>query len=146
MADQPPPMPPAAFAALVKGADDRQLAEGLATNRGLILEQVFAAMPGRLNRERADRVDAVVDWEITGPPEGSTDRFQVLIRDGACSVRRDGPEPPTVSYRLGAIDFLRLVTGNASGPQLFVFGRLRVRGDFVLAARIPSLFSIPTSE
>ncbi len=146
MTPQPPAMPPAEFAKFVKQADDRQLAEGLAANRELILDQIFAAMPGRLRQERAAQVDAVVEWEITGPPEGSCDRFQVLIRRGACTALRDGTDAPSVRYRIGAVDFLRLVGGNASGPQLFLFGRLQVRGDLILAARMPSMFDMPSSE
>lgn len=146
MSPEPPAMPPAEFATLVKQADDGQLEEGLAANRELILDQIFAAMPGRLRGERAAQLDAVVEWEITGPPEGSCDRFQVLIRRGACTVRRGGSDAPSVHYRIGAVDFLRLVGGNASGPELFLFGRLQVRGDLILAARMPSMFDMPTSE
>ena len=48
-----------------------------------------------------------------------------------------------MSYAIGGVDFVRLVTGNASGPRLFVFGKLKVRGDLFLAARMPSLFALP---
>lgn len=137
---------PRALAALVRQASEQELAEGVAANREQILDQVFRNMPHRLDVQRAAGVDAVIDWEIGDRPDGGHDRFQVVIRDGECRVRTQGPEQAAVTYTLGAVDFLKLVSGGVSGPKLFVFGRLKVRGDLVLAARVPSLFHIPGGE
>jgi predicted lipid carrier protein YhbT len=49
-----------------------------------------------------------------------------------------------VSFTVGAVDFIRLVTGNVTGPRLFVFGRLKIEGDLLLSARVPGLFSVPS--
>ena len=48
-----------------------------------------------------------------------------------------------MSLSVGAVNFLKLITGNASGPMLFTFGKLKVRGDLLLAARIQSFFEVP---
>ena len=61
--------------------------------------------------------------------------------------RREGaPEEPRVIYEIRPLDFLRLISGGASGPQLFLVGRLKIRGDLFLAARIQSMFAIPSAQ
>lgn len=141
-----PALDPAQFAQLIGGASDEQIQEGLATNRDMILGEIFRRMPEQLDRERTQNVDAVVEWQITGRPDGGTDRYRLVIKHGTCELERDGSAEPAVTYAIGPVDFLKLVSGNASGPQLFVFGKLRIRGDLMLAARMPSLFKIPRAE
>jgi putative sterol carrier protein len=48
-----------------------------------------------------------------------------------------------VTLRLDGVDFMRLVTGNASGPMLFMRRRLKIEGDLMFAVQIQSMFAIP---
>jgi putative sterol carrier protein len=134
---------PEELAALAAQLDDEDLAAALSVGREAILDEVFRRMPERFARERAGDLDAVVEWRIPDRPDGGEDRFQVVIRDGRCTAERDGAEKPRVVYTLGAVDFVKLVSGSVAGPRLFLFGRLKVRGDLFLAARMPRLFRIP---
>jgi len=141
-APQSLPVEPGHFAAIVKRASDEQLAAAMAASRDQILGQIFAAMPRMLIAERAADRSIVADWEIVDA-DGAMHRFQVRIEAGRCSVIEGGDADSNVRFRLGEIDFLKLVSGNASGPELFVFGRLKIAGSLVLAARYPGLFTIP---
>ena len=147
MAEEPqvPEVDADQYAALVAGASDEDLGRGLAENRDLLLDEIFKRMPERFRPDRAGDLDAVVDWRIRGRPDGGDDRWQLAIRNGGCSVVRDGDEEPTVTFTIGPVDFLKLITGNASGPMLFTFGKLKIRGDLLLAARIQSFFEVPRS-
>ena len=49
-------------------------------------------------------------------------------------------DEPDVVFTIDAPDFLSLVSGGASGPELFTFGRMKVEGDHVAAAQVPRLF------
>ena len=67
-----------------------------------------------------------------------------MISNGAC----DGPRglrgrAARVTFTIGGADFLRLVTGNAAGPMLFMSGKLKIEGDMMFAASAASLFTIP---
>jgi putative sterol carrier protein len=134
---------PADFARLVRDTSDDQLAAGLKLNRDLILGEVFRRMQEHFRPERADGVGAVIEWRIGGAEGGGQDRWQTVIRGGACSVVRNGQERPRVIFTAGPVDFIRLVTGNASGPKLFLFGKLKIGGDLLLARRVQGLFRIP---
>jgi putative sterol carrier protein len=139
----PPLIDPSEFAALVAEATDEQLADGFATNRDQLLGEIFRRMPERFNAERARGIEAVVEWRILDRADGGHDSFQVAIEDGTCRVEQGPAEDPAVTYEIAPVDFVKLVTGNASGPKLFLFGRLKVRGNLLLAARMQTLFSIP---
>ena len=152
MSDEPsdagevPAIDPALFASLVRDATDDQLREGLAANRPLILGEIFRRMPERFDPKRAAGVEAVVEWRIPDRPDGGHDTWHMVLRDGRCEVAEGPAESPTVTYEIDPVDFIRLITGNASGPRLFLFGRLKIRGNLVLAARMPTFFRIPGAE
>ena len=50
-----------------------------------------------------------------------------------------------MTIKVKPVDFLKLVTNNASGPGLFLRGRLKLDGDVMLASRLAGLFSVPGS-
>lgn len=134
------PLDPATFARLVRESSDEELAAGLAANREVILGEIFRRMPERLDVEAAGALDAVVEWRIGDAVEGEHDAWQVTIAEGRATVEAGAPDKPRVVYTIGAVDFLRLVAGAADGPVLFLRGRLKIRGDLLLAAQMPRLF------
>jgi predicted lipid carrier protein YhbT len=133
------------YASLVAGATNEQLEEGLAQNREILLDQVFQRMPGRFQADKAGDLNAVIEWRIRRPHDAEPDCWQVVIENGTCRTVRDGDAEPTVSFTVGGVDFVKLVTGNASGPMLFTFGRLRIQGDLMLAARVQGFFEMSRS-
>jgi putative sterol carrier protein len=137
---------PAAFARAVAETSDEALAEGMASeNRALILDEIFAQMERRFDAARGADVDAVVDWKVHDRPGGGYDHYRVTIAGGECRVEKDPPAEgeARVTFKVKPVTFLRLVTGNASGPQLFLTGRLKIDGDLMFAARVQNLFEIP---
>jgi putative sterol carrier protein len=108
-----------------------------------ILRQVFFGMPRQLDRNAARDVRAVVEYRVRGRPDGGVDRYQVTIEDGRARARRGGDASPTVTLELEPAAFLQLVAGVATGPELFMRGRLQLDGDLMMATRLPSLFRIP---
>lgn len=129
-------------AELVRHASDDDLATGFAANRRLILDSIFTRMSEHLRAEGARDIDATVEWLITGGG-GQGDRYRLRITRGSCRLVDEPDGPPDVRFTAEAVDFMGLVTGNANGPRLFLFGKLKVEGDLALAARVPALFTIP---
>jgi putative sterol carrier protein len=138
----PSTVPPEQFAKLVREASDDQLEEGFRANREVLLDEIFRRMPEQFDPERGGDVEAVIEWQITRP-DGEPDRWQLTVRDARCTCTRGGDADPDVSYRVGPVDFVKLITGVEQGPKMFVFGRLRIRGNLMLAARMQSWFRMP---
>ena len=139
---EPADVPPDQFAALVREASDEQLEQGMRENREVLLGEIFRRMPEQLDPARAEGVDAVVEWQITRP-DGEPDRWQLTIREGRCTAAGGAETDPDVSLRVGPVDFVKLITGVENGPKMFVFGRLRIRGNLMLAARMQGWFRMP---
>ena len=68
------------------------------------------------------------------------------IADGRCEIDKGRAESPRVTIRIALADFLRLITGNANGMQLFMTGKLKVSGDLFFAQTYQSWFDRPQGD
>jgi SCP-2 sterol transfer family protein len=133
------------FAALVSQANDEQLAEIMeGSQRETALREIFARVAEHFDPARA-RGDSVVHFQITGRPDGGSDDFEMIVRDGNCEVSEDPSEQPRVTLKVEPVPFLKLVSGQASGPELFMSGKLKIDGDLMFAPQIATMFRIPTA-
>jgi putative sterol carrier protein len=136
---------PQQFAAQLASTPDEQLEAGMKSEaRGMVLDEIFKRMGEYLKPETAKGVDAVVHWKILDRPDGGFDHYELVIKDGKASVTSAPQREPRVTFSVNAVDFLKLVTGNANGPILFTTGRLKINGDLVFAAQIAGMFRMPT--
>ncbi len=135
------------LAAMVGQVSDEQLAEGMANPEGrqLVLGEIFRRMSEHAEPSRIEGVDAVVHFEITGAPDGGSDLYEAVIRDGKVEVSNEPQEQPKVKITTAPVPFLKLVTGQQSGPVLFMTGKLKLEGDVMFASRMASFFRIPTA-
>jgi putative sterol carrier protein len=138
---------PVEFARQVGQASDADLAAGLQNEevRSLMLREIFGRMARHFRADQAGGIDAVVHWKIFDRPGGGYDHYELVVRDGTCTVNNPPEHEPKVTLKLGPVDFLKLVTGNAEGPLLFMSGKLRIEGDLLLSARLTGVFEIPKS-
>ena len=133
---------PAEVARTIGQTPDDQLREGMSgPARGQILAEVFKRMEEHVNPQAAQ--DGVIHWKITGAPDGGEDHWEVIVKDGACTTSPEPSQTPRVTLTLDGVNFLKLVTGNAQGPALFMSGQLRIEGDLMYSAQIQSMFKIP---
>ena len=136
---------PEEFAKNLASVSDEQLAEAMSSDmRPVILNEIFSRMKEHFRADQAANVDAVIHWRIGGGPEGAEeDHYEVVIRNGELSYNTEPSEEPRVAFRMDGATFLRLVSGNASGPMLFMTGKLKIEGDMMFAPQVQSLFRIP---
>ena len=133
-----------AFAGQVSQVSDDDLKALMSSDmRGQILDEIFRRMVEHFRPDRAHGVEAVIHWKILDRPDGNYDHYEFVIATGAASLNQPPTQDPTLEFKIGPVHFLRLVTGNAAGPMLFMTGKLKIKGDLALAARAPSFFEIP---
>jgi putative sterol carrier protein len=142
---EPTQVDAAEFARNLGQATDEQLAELMAGEmREQILTEIFRRMVEHFRADSGRDVDAVIHWRIGGRADGGHDEYETVIRGGACEAHRGfESEGARVTFTIGGADFLKLVTGNAAGPMLFMSGQLKIEGDLMFAASAASLFTIP---
>lgn len=135
---------PKQFAQLVKNSSNDDLAKLVAgDNRGKVLNEVFTRMPNLFRADRAGSTSAVIHWTIGDGPDGSTDTYELVIADGKCVLSPSPEHEPKLALTLGAVDFLKVVSGNANPVMMFMTGKLKAKGDLGMAAKIGDLFDIP---
>ncbi len=79
-------------------------------------------------------IDAVYQFNVSGDNGG---QWTVDLRNGAVSAgNHDGAD---CTIGITDEDFVALVAGETSGPQLFMGGRIAIEGDMSLAMRLQSV-------
>jgi putative sterol carrier protein len=135
---------PSQLAGLVSTLSDKELDEVMRSElRVQVLDEVFRRMGEHFRPEKANGQNVTVRFVITGNPNGESDTWQALVRDGVCTTTKDLSENPRTTITVGAVPFLRLVTGAAGGVELFMKGKLKVSGDLMFAAQVAGWFTIP---
>jgi alkyl sulfatase BDS1-like metallo-beta-lactamase superfamily hydrolase len=109
-----------------------------------LLDEGFRRMSERFRADQAVDTRAVVHWRITeGSDPNGYDRYEMVVEHGRLAVRPGRTRDAHVMVTLSAADFLRIVDGRATVPELFTGGQLRVRGDVSVVAALPVLFGEP---
>jgi putative sterol carrier protein len=137
------------LAAMVGQVKDEQLAEAMADPQGrkLVLDEIFKRMGEHVELSQVEGVDAVVHFKITDAPGGGADVYEAVIRDGKVHVNDEAVEGnPRVTLTMAPVPFLKLVTGQQSGPVMFMTGKLKLEGDVMFASRMTSFFRIPAAS
>jgi putative sterol carrier protein len=133
------------IARAVADAPDEQLRAAMRSQiRELILDEVFRRFPEYVDSSKLDGIAGAMEWKITGRVDGRYDRYIVAIEHGEVRAGRDLDVRPRATMRLDGVEFLKLVTGNASPTRSFLRGRLRLKGDVAFAAQLPRVFRIPS--
>ena len=135
---------PQHFHQLVKDTPADQLKAALqGEHRTTILDEVFGRMPTTFRADRAGNTNAVIHWNVGDRPDGGVDTYEVVIANGTCTLSPKPEHDPKLALTLGAVDFLKVVSGNGNPVMLFMTGKLKAKGDLGLAANIANLFDIP---
>lgn len=101
-------------------------------------KDVFAAMPGRFQKEAAKGLNAVYQFDLSGEGGG---KWHVIINNETCEVKEGPAASPSITISMAAQDYVDMTTGKLNGQVAFMSGKLRIAGDMGLALRMQSLFA-----
>ncbi|GAB3287284.1 SCP2 sterol-binding domain-containing protein [Parasphingorhabdus pacifica] len=134
---------PEQFSRLISRASSEQIDSVMASPRlrETILDEVFRRMGEHYKSDQARNTEAVVRWRIGTGDEHL--RYECVLSGGTCTVNKEPENEPRVTITLAPGEFLKLASGNASAPVLFMTGKIKVAGDVGFAAGLAKLFQIP---
>jgi SCP-2 sterol transfer family protein len=140
---------PQQFAELIANASDEQISEVIhGPLRPLVLDQIFTRMADHVEPSQIQNLDAVVHFKILDRPAehgGGYDHYEVIFAEGTCRASDNPERDPKVTIKVSGVHFLKLAANKASGPTLFLTGKLKLEGDVMLASRLTSFFRIPSA-
>jgi hypothetical protein len=135
---------------LIASISDEQLEQVMSGPlRRTVLDEIFNRMPGMIDPEAIADTEAVVHFHLLDRPDehgGGHDEYEVVFENGAAKLSEEPSREATVTIKATPLDFFKLAAGRASGPTMFMTGRLKLEGDLMLATRLASFFRIPTAK
>ena len=101
------------------------------------IKAFFQSLPGALDQEAAEDLQATYQFDLSGPQGG---QYIVEIQHGGCVVAEGLHANPQVTLTMAAEDCMKVLNGQLSGPAVMMSGRLQISGDVGLAMQLKSLF------
>ena len=99
--------------------------------------ELIETMPEAFRPERARRVDAVIQFKLSGEGGGN---WYATIKDGTCTVTEGVSEGAQGTIMMDASDYVALAAGELGGMKAFLSGRIKTSGDFTLLKKMETWF------
>ena len=101
-------------------------------------KEIFSEMQKRMdgNPAKLAGIKAVYQFEINGADAGV---YSVAIADGKGMVTEGPHASPNITITMASNDFADMVEGKLDGIAAFMGGKLKVKGDMMLAMQLQSL-------
>jgi putative sterol carrier protein len=96
-------------------------------------------LKARLTPEQTADLELTVQFEIGGDPGGI---WHAVISGGDLCLGAGPAAAPNVTMQMSSQDWFDMVAGNKTSLMLYMIGRLKVKGDMMLAIRLASLLRI----
>jgi putative sterol carrier protein len=105
--------------------------------RATSAQEVFDAMPGRINPEYVKGINAQLQFDLSGEGGG---QWVVAIADGKLTTEPGTAPNPNVTVSTSANDYLAIINGELNPMNAFMQGKVKVKGDMALVMKLQSLF------
>jgi putative sterol carrier protein len=105
----------------------------------LTVSELMEKMPGAFIPEKAQGVDAVIQFKFTGPEAGE---WNATIKEGKVDVSRGTHPSPKMTLTADSSDYVKMFTGELDGMQAFMQGKIKLAGDLNLAMKLMQMFKI----
>ena len=101
-------------------------------------KEIFNEMQKRMdgNPTKVAGIKAVYQFDINGADGGV---YSVAIADGKGVVTEGSHPSPNITITMASNDFADMVEGKLDGIAAFMGGKLKVKGDMMLAMQLQSL-------
>jgi putative sterol carrier protein len=101
-------------------------------------KEIFNEMQKRMddNSKKLAVIKAVFQFDINGADPGV---YSVAIADGKGVVTEGAHASPDITIIMASNDFADMVEGRLDGIKAFMTGKLKVKGDMMLAMQLQSL-------
>lgn len=101
------------------------------------VKQYFDTLPERFQRDAAKGVQAVFQFDLTGPGGAA---YHVAVDGPTIAVAEGFHTAPTVTFKMAADDYLKLSNGKMNGHLAFATGKMKISGNMMVAIKMQALF------
>lgn len=105
----------------------------------LTVSELMEKMPGAFIPDKAQGVDAVIQFKFTGAEAGD---WNATIKEGKVDVSRGTHPSPKMTLSADSSDYVKIFTGELDGMQAFMQGKIKLAGDLNLAMKLMQMFKL----
>ncbi|MBN1202357.1 MAG: SCP2 sterol-binding domain-containing protein [Anaerolineae bacterium] len=103
------------------------------------LQEIFENMGEGFNPDRAEGVDAIFQFDLTGDNGG---KYWIKVADQKAEVYEGEHESPSMILTATADDYIAMVNGDLNPMMGFMQGKIKVKGDMGLALKLQAIFDM----
>ena len=103
----------------------------------LTIADLFSQMPGAFVPEKAQGLNAVIQFNFSGAEAGN---WNADIKNGTIKVEKGIHANPSLTISADSADCLKLFNKEMDPMQAFMQGKLKVKGDIGLAMKMMQFF------
>uniref|UniRef100_A0A1B6HCE3 Hydroxysteroid dehydrogenase-like protein 2 n=1 Tax=Homalodisca liturata TaxID=320908 RepID=A0A1B6HCE3_9HEMI len=101
------------------------------------VEHIFSAIQANLNEELVQKVQAMYQFNVTGPEERT---WFLDLKNGLGSCGKGkAPSTPDATLAMSDVNFYKLFSGNLKPAAAFMTGKLKIHGDLKKAMKLEKL-------
>jgi alkanesulfonate monooxygenase SsuD/methylene tetrahydromethanopterin reductase-like flavin-dependent oxidoreductase (luciferase family)/putative sterol carrier protein len=131
-----------AFKAFVRRSDDPRLERTAGSGTGL--KVLFGAMTQAYEPDKAAGFSGDLQYDLRRA-NGELVSWTVTLGPERASARPGTTSAPTLTLKLGVVDFVRIAGGDLDPGKALLTGRMDMEGDLAIAARLGEMFGQPAA-
>lgn len=101
------------------------------------LDELFASMPDFFNAEKAQDMNATVQFDLSGEDGG---QYYVQVTEGQVNTEKGAADSPTATIHMSAEDYKAMVAGDLNPVTAFMTQKIKVEGDLNTVMKFQGLF------
>jgi putative sterol carrier protein len=103
----------------------------------MTVAETFETMQTLFNPAAATGLNKIIQWDINGDEAG---KWAFKVANQTCELIPGGVEKPDLEMSMTDKDWLAIAEGKLDPMNAFMTGKVKTKGDVMLAMRIPNLF------
>ena len=103
------------------------------------VKEYFDTLDSRFVASASKGLNAVFQFELAGDDGG---QYNITVNDGTMKVETGTAATPSVTIKMAAADYLKLVNGQLNGTMAYMKGQMKVTGNLMLAQKMQAVFPV----
>jgi putative sterol carrier protein len=103
------------------------------------VKEYFDTLDKRFVAAASKGLNAVFQFELSGDGGG---QYNIAVNDGTMEVKEGAAATPSVTIKMAADDYLKLVNGQLNGTMAYMKGQMKVTGNLMLAQKMQAVFPV----
>ena len=103
------------------------------------VKEYFDTLNQRFVASASKGLNAVFQFELSGDGGG---QYNIAVNDGTMEVKEGTAATPSVTIKMSADDYLKLINGQLNGTMAYMKGQMKVTGNLMLAQKMQAVFPV----